>query len=234
MIPKSLSSLVIFYPILKNEGTWLQTIHDGKIGWCPSSCFEYLSNETIHRIIEDCKHLDTQSLPIPNQEIPVIVHKGTIMEPFNHWIDSHIHYNEIYESEGVIRKAYEKIIPIFNLIAKNPDRIDSYFEKSLKDFDGDNSLYHFPRMFTEEEHNHLLLGVRQRARALQAFINDHYQRKPNYVKDKVVSKNMISSIVARSNEKNVKKSLDLIVGSFGMALILLELLVESFLYAKII
>lgn len=107
-------------------------------------------------------------------------------------------FNEVHQRKHKTRPAYANIMPILERVVQGdaqklaaqkiaaeanggerPDtqkgkkiRIDTFGEVSQKAFQGDNKLYHIPRMLTNEETDHLNKGVAQRARALRAFLKD--------------------------------------------------------------
>merc|ERR1711988_405109 len=62
-------------------------------------------------------------------------------------------------------------------------------------------------MLSKDEHSLLLKGVEQRARALQAFIRDHYngEFRPRYIQNKVIPGKLAKSLTQRSCEGRMRK-----------------------------
>lgn len=110
------------------------------------------------------------------------------------------HYDEMMKPDGQYRKSYQDIIPIVRKISKNQHKIKKFDAKSLKAFSNDNRLYYIPRMLTRHEHDLLYRGVHQRARALHAFIQDHYFGQKDYLKAKIISPSVMKDLISRSYE----------------------------------
>jgi uncharacterized circularly permuted ATP-grasp superfamily protein len=115
------------------------------------------------------------------------------------------HYDEVYLPNGKYRPAYAGIMPVVKEISRrNSKRIKKFRAKSLNKFNGDNSLYHIPRMLSHDEYHILHTGVQQRARALQSFLNDHYFNHKSYLKSGLITRKSIDQIISRSHETNLE------------------------------
>jgi len=126
------------------------------------------------------------------------------------WNDDKEYYDEMYDANGKLRPAYEGIAQVVATIEeKDPSRIDEFEPKSLKAFRNDNKLYHVPRMLTQQEADTIHKGVHQRARAVQAFLRDHYSgeksRKTQYVAEKIIPRHIVQRIVSRNQERKLQR-----------------------------
>ena len=111
-------------------------------------------------------------------------------EVLENWLSEESFYDEMIAPDGSVRPVYQEVVKIMNEIEdKQPERIVKFRKFSSRAFMKDNRLYHIPRMLSKDEHSLLLKGVEQRARALQAFIRDHYngEFRPRYIQNKVIS-----------------------------------------------
>jgi uncharacterized circularly permuted ATP-grasp superfamily protein len=105
------------------------------------------------------------------------------------------------QDDGHIRQPYQGIYTALQQI--DHPRLLEFERQSLKDFRGDNKLYHIPRMLSQQESHDIYTGVMQRARAIQAFLLDHYSgtRPKAYAASKVVPKSVMKSLLKRNGEK---------------------------------
>jgi len=140
--------------------------------------------------------------------------KGTnlsVQEVVEGWTDSSSFYDEIRKPDGTLREMYAELKPIADDIErKQPERVSEFVEQSLKDFKGDNKLYHIPRMLSQEESNVIYNGVVQRAKAIQAFLVDHYSqgKRSKYLTDRVIPKPVIKALLKRNDERLLARGID--------------------------
>ncbi len=73
-------------------------------------------------------------------------------------------------------------------------------QTSKKAFQNDNALDSVPRILTPAEAQEIQKGVDQRARALRAFLKDHYSGKRYYAKSGLIPENVVQGIIARAGE----------------------------------
>lgn len=79
-------------------------------------------------------------------------------------------YDEVLRCDGQFREAYHSLMPALQHIEA---RRKTAFEKvSRAAFKGEYSVYHVPRMLTQDESTVLVAGVAQRGRALRALLQD--------------------------------------------------------------
>ena len=129
--------------------------------------------------------------------------------PIAGWADDRKFYDEMVAEDGSARHAYSGVTAALGRIkARAPGRIVAFEAKSLRDFSGDNKLYHVPRMLTRAEAQKLHDGVRQRARTLQAFLCDHYSsdsKRPAYVRERAIPPSAARAIVKRNDELRLQR-----------------------------
>lgn len=116
------------------------------------------------------------------------------------WKDPRQFYDEMH-SECDIREAYSNLLQTTENVSTA--RTEAFEKQSLKDFRGDNKLYHLPRMLTSKESSEVYNGVTQRARAIQAFLTDHYSgvSPKEYKKHKIIPKSVMKALLKRNGEK---------------------------------
>lgn len=115
------------------------------------------------------------------------------------------YYDELYKKSGKARGAYAGVLEVLARIQEeDPERIDAFPFQSMKDFSGDNSLYHLPRMLTPKQHRRLFRGVRQRARALQHFVMDFYSER-KCLKAKIIPVKLLKEILRRNLDMPMAK-----------------------------
>ncbi len=108
-------------------------------------------------------------------------------------------YNEVYDQNGNVRPAYKGVIEIYESLT--PAQKRSFKKQSLRDFSKDNSLLPIPRIFTQSEYDLLVRGVKQRGKAIQRFLKDHYSGRKNYLKDNILPPTIIERIINRNHEQ---------------------------------
>ncbi len=106
------------------------------------------------------------------------------------WKNDGHHYDEIERHH-----VYNNIVKHAN---NNPKKVKNFKRISKKAFSGDNVLCHIPRILSIGDHHVIYVGVQQRARALHAFIEDHYFGHKTY-RSFVHDSNM-NNILNRSHE----------------------------------
>lgn len=112
-------------------------------------------------------------------------------------------YNEIYDESGKIRPQYEAVLKIISKYS--PKEIASIKKKlRRKDLMDDNDLGVTPRVLVKPEFDEMQAGAVQRAKALKAFLIDHYSGKQKYIKDGIIPKDVIERIMARYGEEDLQ------------------------------
>ncbi len=109
-------------------------------------------------------------------------------------------YNEIFDDNGNVRPQYEEVYKIYK--SKAPAKIKQLEERLKKDFQDDNYLLTLPRVLTTDEFEEVRSGSEQRARALKAFLVDHYSGQKNYLTDGIIPKDVLERIIARYGEED--------------------------------
>lgn len=119
-------------------------------------------------------------------------------------------YNEVRGPRGKCRPAYASVVEIMEKVMeedrkKGRRRIDDFPSISLKDFRGDNRLYHIPRMLTNAETDMLVRGIAQRGKAYRAFILDMTKsagvEKMSCVHNKALPEDVFRRVAARAAHK---------------------------------
>lgn len=111
-----------------------------------------------------------------------------------------LYYNELYQG-AELREIYD---PLKEYLLKNTDQKDqqAFLITSRKGFQNDNALDAIPRILTLDEANEIQRGVDQRARALRAFLKDHYSGKRYYAKAGIIPEEVTKRIISRSGESS--------------------------------
>jgi len=141
-------------------------------------------------------------------------------------------FNEVNLRKHKPRPAYANVVSIMEQVMegdaklqeekvkgggeRGTTRIDGFPSVSLKDFKGDNRLYHIPRMLTPAESELLQKGIGQRGRALRAFVKDMGKsldpKKMDCIKKGAFAEDVFRRIAARAAEK---PTLELVDGANG-------------------
>ena len=115
-------------------------------------------------------------------------------------------FNEIFDSQGQLRPAYREIYALWT--QRYSQNQTPYLEYSRQKFSGDNALDPMPRIIEDVEYDELKSGVDQRARAIRAFLTDHYSGKKKYAAAKVIPETVVDRIIARGGEAGYEGILD--------------------------
>ncbi|GIL16678.1 MAG: hypothetical protein BroJett040_04290 [Oligoflexia bacterium] len=116
-------------------------------------------------------------------------------------------FNELMDDHGNLRPQYEKIYPAWSKIS--PKKQEQFLIQSKHAFKGDNSLDPLPRILTGAEYDQQLKpGVEQRAKALLAFLQDHYSGKKSYQKANIFPPHVLKRIIQRANESQFENVLN--------------------------
>lgn len=108
-------------------------------------------------------------------------------------------YDEIFDSNGQVRAQYEGFYSVWSRMTKKQRQ--SYLKTSRQAFEGDNALAELPRVLTGAEYDQVIKpGVEQRAKALRAFLQDHYSGRRTYEKAGVVPADVLRRIISRGYE----------------------------------
>lgn len=108
------------------------------------------------------------------------------------------YYNEIYEGEQV-RDIYQPLTDYLQAPTREQDQKD-FLVQSRKAFRKDNALDAVPRILSPTEAAEIQQGVEQRARALRAFLKDHYSGKRYYATAGVLPAKVVKRIISRIGE----------------------------------
>merc|ERR1719272_638486 len=120
-------------------------------------------------------------------------------------------YNEVRGSKNC-RPAYAKVVDILdNIMKTEPKRINDFPQVSLKEFKGDNRLYHMPRMLTAAENKLLVQGIAQRAQAIRQLLLDRNKSKDTDSMDSIkagaLPMGVLERVSARAAETHICDSL---------------------------
>lgn len=108
------------------------------------------------------------------------------------------HYNEIRDEDGRVRPEYAPLADFLD--NASPADLKRFERLSTEAFDGDNALDPIPRILNEKEFAFLKKAVDQRARAILAFLKDHYSEKKSYLKARVVPEEVVTRALSRAGE----------------------------------
>lgn len=106
-------------------------------------------------------------------------------------------YDEVFDSSGNIREQYTDVWPWWESLS-DADKA-RLMEEGSKAFQGDNAFLPLPRLLTDDELDTLQSGVDQRARALQAFLKDHYSGEKAYL-NQLIPDEVMKRILQRTGE----------------------------------
>lgn len=115
-------------------------------------------------------------------------------------------YDEIFDEHGNVRPHYQTIYRAWEkLPAKKREEL---FKKSKEAFSGDNYLEILPRILTQNEFDYTVKpGIDQRAKALRAFLMDHYSGKKSYLKAGVIPGSVVKRALAKTVEQGFEGKL---------------------------
>lgn len=108
------------------------------------------------------------------------------------------HYNEMRDDTGKLRPAYRPLKG--SLESLSPAKRRQFKRKSIDAFWLDNALSPVPRVLEPEEFDLVKRGVKQRARALMAFLKDHYSGRRTYLSEGIVPEDVVRNALIRSGE----------------------------------
>jgi uncharacterized circularly permuted ATP-grasp superfamily protein len=126
-------------------------------------------------------------------------------------------FNEVRGPRGKCRPAYASVVEIMERVIeedrkRGKRRIDDFPVVSLKDFRGDNRLYHIPRMLTMSETDMLVKGIAQRAKAIRHFLLDMNKscgvEKMACIRHKALPEDVFRRISARAAHKPTSDLVD--------------------------
>ncbi len=106
--------------------------------------------------------------------------------------------DEVFEPDGGVKPQYEGIIDTYQSLSEE-EKIELQ-KVSQREFEGDNKLLMLPKVISEEESDLLNDGVRQRSRAIMAFLKDHYSGRKNYLKEGIIPESVMNRILHRSGD----------------------------------
>lgn len=109
-------------------------------------------------------------------------------------------FEELYEGDS-IRRIYSPLAGYLSSTDSEQDQ-KNFLVSSRQAFQNDNALDAIPRILTPKESAMIQRGVIQRARALQAFLTDHYSGRRYYSKAGVIPDDIVRKIIARTGESS--------------------------------
>ena len=109
-------------------------------------------------------------------------------------------YNEVFDSNGKLRPAYEAVYPLWSAKYSTPRHENEYLKWSREQFTGDNALDPMPRMILRADYDELKKGVEQRALAIREFLKDHYSGNKAYAKAGIIPEAVVNRIISRNGE----------------------------------
>eukprot|EP00427_Karlodinium_veneficum_P021705 CAMPEP_0169100874 /NCGR_PEP_ID=MMETSP1015-20121227/21324_1 /TAXON_ID=342587 /ORGANISM="Karlodinium micrum, Strain CCMP2283" /LENGTH=919 /DNA_ID=CAMNT_0009161853 /DNA_START=41 /DNA_END=2800 /DNA_ORIENTATION=+ len=174
---------------LKASMSLLQHLLDGK-------CVASLNRDGAQNIIQLAD--EARQLKVPG---------AIVTEPLWDGAKASKAFNEVRGPRGKCRPAYASVVEIMEKVMegdrkKGLRRIDDFPVVSLKDFRGDNRLYHIPRMLTKAETDMLVKGIAQRAKAAREFILDMNRsrsvEKMACIQNKALPEDVFRRIAARA------------------------------------
>lgn len=115
-------------------------------------------------------------------------------------------YNEIFDSNGQVRPEYQAVYKLWQ--DRHAQGEKEYLTYSRKVFTGDNALDPMPRILLASDYDNLKHGVEQRARAIRAFLKDHYSGRKYYAQAQAIPQEVVDRIIARSGEAGYKGLID--------------------------
>lgn len=108
-------------------------------------------------------------------------------------------YNEIFDQSGKVRPEYREAYSVWSKLT-DADKA-AFLTQSRQAFRGDNALDAMPRMISAEEYDSVLKpGVDQRARAIRAFLKDHFSGLKAYTRRNVIPESVVQKLIHRSQE----------------------------------
>ena len=108
-------------------------------------------------------------------------------------------YNEIRDERGRVRSQYADFYRVWSQLSEG--QRDWHLNTTRRAFRGDNALDSMPRVLTGAEYDPILkAGVDQRARALRAFLQDHYSGQKTYLQAGFLPEDALKRIIARNFE----------------------------------
>ncbi len=110
------------------------------------------------------------------------------------------YYDEIHDQNGNVKPQYQKIMQTYLTLSKT--KLEELSRQTKKDLSGDNQINLLPRILMESEYELIKAGVKQRAKALKAFLEDHYSGKREYIKAGLIPEPVISEIIKRHGNED--------------------------------
>ncbi|MFN7728612.1 MAG: circularly permuted type 2 ATP-grasp protein [Bdellovibrio sp.] len=113
-------------------------------------------------------------------------------------------YNELHDERGQVRPQYRELHQMWSRLS--PQQREQYLVTSRQAFSGDNALDSLPRILTGAEYDQVVKpGVEQRAKALRAFLQDHYSGQRSYLRANLVPADVLERIIGRNYELGYDK-----------------------------
>lgn len=107
------------------------------------------------------------------------------------------YYDEVYNPDGTVREKYREALEWVKSLTDKEYK--AWIATSKKILSGDTPMAPLPQIVTESEGKVIKAGTEQRAKAIVAFLNDHYSGQQTY-RDKVIPGKIIDQIIGRTGE----------------------------------
>lgn len=122
----------------------------------------------------------------------------------NPWVDreatsGNLQYYDELLLDGKLRDTYSALSGYLTDPYVGNDQSD-FLKSSKLAFQKDNALDSIPRILTLKESLIIQNGVEQRARAIRAFLKDHYSGKRYYAKANIIPEDVVNRIISRTGE----------------------------------
>ncbi len=115
------------------------------------------------------------------------------------WAGAQEYYDEINDKNGRVYPHYREVYEVWSKMTGKEK--DEFLKESKQAFRGDNALDAMPRVIPHDEYDRVLkAGVRQRALAIQMFLQDHYSGVRGYAKAGVIPAAVVARLIERNRE----------------------------------
>lgn len=116
-----------------------------------------------------------------------------------------VYFDEIFDRDGHLRPQYVELYDDF--VNRSKAERNELLRKSEEAYRGDNKQHDIPLIMTAKEFDaNYAAGVKQRARAILAFLQDYYSGEHRF--RKIVDEKIIRKIVERNGEVAYQKYID--------------------------
>lgn len=130
--------------------------------------------------------------------LPLLLNFLTLAAPLSAPAQGKPYFDELYKGSE-LREVYKPLKEYLESPKAKADE-EAFLIESRRAFQKDNALDPVPRILTADEAKQIQEGVEQRARALRAFLKDHYSGKRTYAKAGIMSEETVARIISRTGE----------------------------------